>query len=73
VVVGINGAKDKGYLEGEHTLMFINKDGQASCVTFPVDALKIDSIVTLAPIPAAPNNRILKDTGNNFCETGHAL
>jgi len=68
VNVGINDAQDKGYLEGEHTLSFINKDGQASSVIFPVDALKIDAITNVPAGGGKPAH--MKVTGSNFVTQG---
>lgn len=67
VNVGINEAEAKGYLDGEHTLTFINKDGQAASATFPVDALKIENFTVAAPA-AAGQPRMLKVTGKNFAK-----
>jgi hypothetical protein len=70
VLVGINDALAKCYTDGQHTLTFVNNDGQASSATFPVDALKIESIETVTTGAAAPNNRALKVTGKNFAKPG---
>ena len=67
VYVGINDAGAKGYLEGEHVLTFINNDGQAASMTFPVDALKIESFAIEHPAGGALQ---LKVTGKNFVKQG---
>lgn len=56
VTVSLNGADV--YLEGTHTLTYVNPDAQAADATFPIDPMTIDSLDPLPPAPAADPPKI---------------
>ena len=66
VTVCLNNVLEKGYSDGEHTLAFVNQDGQAASVTFPIDALSIEAIENMPAGTAPPTS--LKVTGKNFAK-----
>jgi hypothetical protein len=68
VTVSLNDAREKGYMEGAHTLTFVNQDGQAATVDFPVDPMKIDMIENVPATDKTPAS--LRVTGKNFAKKG---
>jgi len=54
------------YLEGVHTLTFVNPDAQAADAVFPIDAMTIKGFVSPLPADAGPDPSTITVQGENF-------